>query len=141
MRTPRLPSCPGGRATARVGAAKDHRRPARPSIDRGDDPLSQACHRGPEGDRARRAGIGGAVMTAWTDPGRAVVARYLGTLRLRSANSRIYYRQVLDGFQDVAERHLAIDLQTLEDWLRENGEHWHPSTVLHRAHIVDRLDR
>src|SRR5579863_7531175 len=78
-------------------------------------------------------------MTAWTDPGRAVVARYLGTLRLRSANSRIYYRQVLDGFQDIAERHLAIDLQTLEDWLRENGEHWHPSTVLHRAHIVDRF--
>src|SRR5579863_5233691 len=92
MRTPRLPSCPGGRATARVGAAKEHRRPARPSIDRGDDPLSQACHRGPEGDRARRAGIGGAVMTAWTDPDRAVVARYLGKLRLRSANSRICYR-------------------------------------------------
>ena len=54
-------------------------------------------------------------MTAWTDPDRAIVARYLGKLRLRSANSRIYYRQVLHGFQDVAERHLAINRQTLEE--------------------------
>ena len=78
-------------------------------------------------------------MTAWTDPDRAIVARYLGKLRLRSANSRTYYRQVLYGFQDVAERHLAIDRQTLEDWLRESGAHWHPSTLLHRARIVGRF--
>jgi integrase len=78
-------------------------------------------------------------MTAWTGPDHAVVDRYLGKLRLRSANSRTYYRQVLHGFQDVAERHLAIDRQTLEDWLRESGEHWHASTVLHRARIVDRF--
>ena len=78
-------------------------------------------------------------MTAWTDPDRAIVARYLGKLRLRSANSRICYRQVLHGFQDVAERHLTINRQTLEEWLRESGAHWHPSTVLHRARIVDRF--
>ena len=41
-------------------------------------------------------------MNAWPDPDHTVIARYLGKLRLRSANSRIYYRQVLHGFQDVA---------------------------------------
>jgi hypothetical protein len=63
----------------------------------------------------------------------------LGQLRLRSANSRTYYRQVLHGFQDIAERRQAIDQETLEEWLREIGAHWHPSTVLHRARIVDRF--
>ncbi len=78
-------------------------------------------------------------MNAWTDPNRMIVSRYLGKLRLRSANSRTYYRQVLHGFQDVAERHRDIDRQTLEDWLRENGARWHSSTLLHRARIVDRF--
>jgi len=78
-------------------------------------------------------------MTAWTDPDRAIMTRYLGKLRLRSAISRTYYRQVLHSFRDVAERHLAIDRQTLEDWLRESGARWHPSTLLHRARIVDRF--
>jgi integrase/recombinase XerD len=78
-------------------------------------------------------------MTACTEPGRTIVSRYLGQLRLRSANSRTYYRQVLHGFQDVAERRQAIDRETLEDWLRESGAHWHPSTLLHRARIVDRF--
>lgn len=78
-------------------------------------------------------------MTAWTDPDRAIVSRYLGKLRLRRANSRTYYRQVLHGFQDVAERRQAIDRQTLEEWLRESGARWHASTVLHRARIVDRF--
>ena len=61
-------------------------------------------------------------MNAWPDRDRAVIARYLGKLRLRSTNSRTYYRQVLHGFQDVAERHPAIDRQMLEVWL-QNGEH------------------
>jgi len=78
-------------------------------------------------------------MNSWPDPDRAVIARYLGKLRLRSANSRIYYRQVLYGFQDVAERYPGIDRQVLEAWLREWGTCWHPSTVLHRASIVDRF--
>ena len=78
-------------------------------------------------------------MNAWPDPDRTVVACYLATLRLRSAHSRTCYRQVLHGFQDVAERHSAIDRQTLEDWLRESGARWHPSTLLHRAGIVDRF--
>jgi integrase/recombinase XerD len=78
-------------------------------------------------------------MTAWTEPDRTIVSRYLGQLRLRSANSRTYYRQVLHGFQDVAERRQDIDRETLEEWLRESGAHWHPSTLLHRARIVDRF--
>jgi len=78
-------------------------------------------------------------LTASPEPDRTVVSRYLGQLRLRSANSRTYYRQVLHGFQDVAERRQAIDQETLEEWLREIGARWHPSTVLHRARIVDRF--
>lgn len=78
-------------------------------------------------------------MSVWPDPDRHVIACYLGTLRLRSPNSRIYYRQVLHGFQDVAERYPAIDQQTLEAWLREWGASWRPSTLLHRACIVDRF--
>jgi len=78
-------------------------------------------------------------MTTCTEPNRTIISRYLGQLRLRSANSRTYYRQVLHGFQDVAERRQAIDRETLEEWLRESGARWHPSTVLHRARIVDRF--
>ncbi|MGP0059955.1 MAG: tyrosine-type recombinase/integrase [Beijerinckiaceae bacterium] len=78
-------------------------------------------------------------MSAWPEPDRAVIARYLGKLRLRSANSRTYYRQVLHGFQDVAERYPGTDRQVLEAWLREWGTCWHPSTLLHRAGIVDRF--
>ena len=78
-------------------------------------------------------------MNAWPDPDHTVIARYLGKPRLRSANSRIYYRQVLRGFQDVAQRYPAIDRQTLEVWLREWRTCWHPSTLLHRARIVDRF--
>src|ERR1700722_13585279 len=78
-------------------------------------------------------------MNAWPDPERAVIARYLGKLRLRRTNSRTYYCQVLHGFQDVAERHPAIDRQMLEVWLRKWGTCWSPSTLLHRARIVDRF--
>ena len=78
-------------------------------------------------------------MNAWPDPDRAVIARYLGKLRLRRTNSCTYYRRVLHGFQDVAERHPAIDRQMLEVWLREWGTCWYPSTLLHRARIVDRF--
>ena len=48
-------------------------------------------------------------MTRWPAPDRAVIARYLADLRLRSTNSRTYYRQVLHGFQDVAERYATLD--------------------------------
>ena len=78
-------------------------------------------------------------MTAWPDSDRVLIARYLGTLRLRSANSRTYYRQVLHGFQDVAERYTQMDRRAIETWLQEWGACWHPPTLLHRARIVDRF--
>ena len=78
-------------------------------------------------------------MITWPDADRAIITRYLGKLRLRSTNSCTYYRQVLDGFQDVAESHSAIDRQMLEVWLRDWGTCWHPTTLLHRARIVDRF--
>lgn len=78
-------------------------------------------------------------MTVWPDPDRAIVSRYLGKLRLRSSHARSVYRQVLDGILAVAERRQAIDRRALEEWLRENGTRWQPSTLLHRARIVDRF--
>ena len=78
-------------------------------------------------------------MNVWPDTDHAMIARYLKTLRLCRANSHIYYRQVLHGFQDVARRYPAVDRQTLEVWLREWATCWHPSTLLHRARIVDRF--
>jgi integrase len=78
-------------------------------------------------------------MNTWPDPDHTVITRYMGKLRLRSANSRMYYCQVLRGLQDVAQRYPAIDRQTLEVWLLEWRTCWHPSTLLHRACIVDRF--
>jgi hypothetical protein len=44
-------------------------------------------------------------MTIWPDPERLLIARYLASLGLRSPNSRTYYKQALNSFQDVAERY------------------------------------
>lgn len=77
-------------------------------------------------------------MTTRPDIDRAIVSRYLGQLRL-SSHARSVYRQVLHSFQAVAERRQAIDRQTLEAWLREWRAHWQPTTLLHRARIVDRF--
>ncbi len=63
---------------------------------------------------------------------------YLGQLRL-IPHARSVYAQVLHDFQVVAERRRTIDRKTLEAWLREWGKHWQPSTLLHRARIVDRF--
>ena len=60
-------------------------------------------------------------MTAWIDPDRAIVSRYVRKLRLRNAKSCTYYRQTLHSFLDVAERRQVIRRQTLEEWLRESG--------------------
>jgi hypothetical protein len=77
-------------------------------------------------------------MTAWIDPDRKIVSRYLGQLRLGS-NARSVYTQVLHDFQAVAERRRTIDRKTLEAWLREWSAHWQSTTLLHRARIVDRF--
>ena len=77
-------------------------------------------------------------MTARPDTDRAIVSRYLGQLRLGS-HARSVYAQVLHGFQAVAERRRTVDRKTLEEWLREWGAHWQPTTLLHRARIIDRF--
>jgi hypothetical protein len=40
-------------------------------------------------------------MKIWPDTNGAVVARYVGQLRLRYPRSPIYYRQVLHSFQEI----------------------------------------
>ena len=77
-------------------------------------------------------------MTVWPDTDRRSVSRYLAQLRL-SSHARSVYTQVLHDFQAVAERRRAVDRKTLEEWLREWGAHWQPTTLLHRARIVDRF--
>jgi integrase len=77
-------------------------------------------------------------MTTRPDIDHAIVSRYLGQLRL-SSHARSVYRQVLHSFQAVAVRRRAIDRRTLEAWLREWRAHWQPTTLLHRARIVDRF--
>lgn len=78
-------------------------------------------------------------MTTWPDPERLSIARYLARLRLRSANSRAYYKQVLHAFQDVAERHVNLDQQMLVTWLQKSATRWTASTLLHRTRVVDRF--
>lgn len=79
-------------------------------------------------------------MTAlWPDPDRATIGRYVASLDLCSMKSRTCYRQVLHGFQDVAERYEALDLEVLLAWLRESAVRRAPSTLLHRTRIVDRF--
>ncbi len=78
-------------------------------------------------------------MTPWPATDRAVIARYLADLRLRSTNSRTYYRQVLHGFQDVAECYATLDRVVLLAWLKVSAARWSASTLLHRTRIVDRF--
>ncbi|WP_292572325.1 hypothetical protein [Mesorhizobium sp.] len=79
-------------------------------------------------------------MTArWPDPDRANIGRYVASLDLRSMKSRTCYRQVLHGFQDVAERYEALGQEVLLAWLRESAIRRAASTLLHRTRIIDRF--
>lgn len=79
-------------------------------------------------------------MTArWPDPDRTTIGRYVASLDLRSMKSRTCYRQVLHGFQDVAERYEALDQEVLLAWLRESAIRRAASTLLHRTRIIDRF--
>ena len=75
----------------------------------------------------------------WPDPDRAYIGRYVASLDLRSIKSRTCYRQVLHGFQDVVERHEALDQQVLLAWLRQASDRWAATTLLHRTRIIDRF--
>jgi integrase len=79
-------------------------------------------------------------MTArWPDPDRTTIGRYVASLDLRSMKSQTYYRQVLHGFQDVAERHSKLDQDMLIAWLRVSAKCWAATTRLHRTRIIDRF--
>jgi integrase/recombinase XerD len=78
-------------------------------------------------------------MTTWPDPERLLIARYLADLGLRSTISRIYYKQALHSFQNVAECHAELGQDVLVAWLRASSDHWAASTRLHRTRIIDRF--
>lgn len=78
-------------------------------------------------------------MITWPDNERRVIADYVRHLDLRTTLAGIVYRQILGGFQTVAEDHPAIDRSTLEAWLTERSEHWASSTMDHHARVVDRF--
>ena len=79
-------------------------------------------------------------MTArWPDPDRTIIDHHLTGLGLRSMKSRTCYRQVLHGFQDVAEHHSELGQDVLVAWLRVSAECWAATTLLHRTRIVDRF--
>ena len=82
-------------------------------------------------------------MKTWPDTDGAVVARYLGQLRLRYPTSPICYRQALHSFQKIVMRTQCppsqVSRNALEAWLRERSLHWAKSTLLHRARIVNRF--
>jgi integrase/recombinase XerD len=78
-------------------------------------------------------------MTIWPDPERKLIARYIAGLNLRTTNSPIYYRQALNIFQDVAERHAKLDKDMLVAWLHVSPGRWASTTRLHRTRIIDRF--
>ena len=70
-------------------------------------------------------------MTArWPDPDRTIIDHHLTGLGLRSMKSRTCYRQVLHGFQDVAEHHSELGQDVLVAWLRVSAECWAATTLL-----------
>jgi integrase len=82
-------------------------------------------------------------MKTWPDTDGAVVARYLGQLRLRYPTSPICYRQALHSFQKIVVATQCppsqVSRDALEAWLRERAMHWSGSTLLHCARIVNRF--
>jgi len=78
-------------------------------------------------------------MTNWPDPERKLIARYIAGLNLRTTQSPIYYRQALNIFQDVAERHGKLDKDMLVAWLHVSPGRWASTTRLHRTRIIDRF--
>lgn len=78
-------------------------------------------------------------MTNWPDPDRKLIARYIAGLNLRTTQSPIYYKQALNIFQDVAERHGKLDKDMLVAWLHVSPGRWASTTRLHRTRIIDRF--
>lgn len=79
------------------------------------------------------------MTSRWPNPDRTTIDHYLARLGLRSMKSRTCYRQVLHGFQDVAERYDELGQDVLIAWLRVSAECWAATTLLHRTRIIDRF--
>ena len=77
-------------------------------------------------------------MTVWPDTDHMIASRYVAQLRLGS-HARSVYAQVLHDFQAVAAQRRTVDRKTLQAWLRKRSTQCQPSTLLHRARIVDRF--
>jgi integrase/recombinase XerD len=82
-------------------------------------------------------------MRTWPDSDGAAIAHFVCQRRLRHPKTPVTYRRLLRGFHDVVERcersPSRIGRRTLETWLHERLAEWAPSTVLHRACIIDRF--
>jgi integrase/recombinase XerD len=82
-------------------------------------------------------------MKNWPDRNGSAVDRFLRQRRIRHPQTPKTYRRILRGFQDVVKRcerpASRVSRRTLQIWLRERGTEWSPSTVLHRACIVNRF--
>ena len=78
-------------------------------------------------------------MIAWPDSERRMIAGYVRDLGMRTELAHTVYRQILDSFQTVVERHAIIDRSTLKAWLSERTRYWAPSTMDHHARVVDRF--
>jgi integrase/recombinase XerD len=82
-------------------------------------------------------------MRTWPDSNASAIERFLRERRLRHPQTPRTYRHVLRGFQDVVKRcersSSRVSRRTLEVWLHERSAEWSPSTVLHRARIIDRF--
>lgn len=63
-------------------------------------------------------------MIAWPDSERRVIADYVRDLGMRTELACTVYRQILNSFQTVVERHTIIDRSTLEAWLSERTRYW-----------------
>jgi integrase/recombinase XerD len=82
-------------------------------------------------------------MKNWPDRNGSAVDRFLRQRRIRHPQTPKTYRRILRGFLDVVKRcerpASRVSRRTLQIWLRERGTEWSPSTVLHRACIVNRF--
>ena len=67
-------------------------------------------------------------MTIWPDPERQLIMRYLAGLDLHTTKSRTYYKQALNGFQDVVERHAELGMDVLVAWLEASSARWAATT-------------
>src|SRR5271155_5797154 len=141
MRSSYLPPCSCRQPAEGIRVPEGYRRLAGPSVRRGDASISEARHGGPARNRSGHSG--GALVRTWPDRNASAIERFLRQRRIHHPQTPKTYRRVLGGFQDVVRRcersSSRVIRRTLEVWLHERSAEWSPSTVLHRACIIDRF--